>query len=106
MKLNRITKNCDLALRKQEILSLIDRCDMILFSIGRVEVGEGVLKDLILAFYDSPFIDKDNYFETVSDLLDFFYFYQTEFSNLTDEEIINYMRDGFDNLCVVLWKWL
>lgn len=62
MKLNRITKNCDLALRKQEILSLIDRCDMILFSIGRVEVGEGVLKDLILAFYDSSFIDKDNYF--------------------------------------------
>lgn len=29
MKLNRITKNCDLALRKQEILSLIDRHDMI-----------------------------------------------------------------------------
>ena len=62
MKLNRITKNCDLALRKQEILSLIDRCDMILSSIGRVKVGEEVLKDLILAFYDSPFIDKDNYF--------------------------------------------
>lgn len=35
----------------------------------------------------------------MSDLLDIFYFYQTEFSNLTDEEIINYMRDGFDNLC-------
>ena len=72
---------------------------MILSSIGRVKVGEGVLKDLILAFYDSPFIDKDNYFDTVSDLLYIFYFYQTEFSNLTDEEIINYMRDGFDNLC-------
>lgn len=99
MELNRITKNCDLALKKQEILSLIDRRDMILSSIGRVEVGEGILKDLILAFYDSPFIDKDNYFETVSDLLDIFYFYQTEFSNLTDEEIINYMRDSFDNLC-------
>lgn len=54
---------------------------------------------MILAFYDSPFIDKDNYFETVSDLLDIFYFYQTEFSNLTDEKIINYMRDSFDNLC-------
>lgn len=62
MKLNRITKNCDLALRKQEILSLIDRHDMILSSIGRVKVGKGVLKDLILAFYDLPFIDKDNYF--------------------------------------------
>ena len=54
---------------------------------------------MILAFYDSPFIDKDNYFETVSDLLDIFYFYQTEFCNLTDEEISNYMRDSFDNLC-------
>lgn len=47
MKLNRITKNCDLTLRKQEILSLIDRRDMILFSIGRVEVGVCNLKESI-----------------------------------------------------------
>lgn len=47
---------------------------MILSSIGRDEVGEGVLKDLILVFYYPPFIDKDNYFETVSDLFDIFTF--------------------------------
>lgn len=47
MELNRITKNCDLALRKQEILSLIDRRDMILSSIGRVEVGVCNLKESI-----------------------------------------------------------
>ena len=47
MKLNRITKNCDLTLRKQEILSLIDRRDMILSSIGRVEVGVCNLKEAI-----------------------------------------------------------
>ncbi len=47
MKLNRITKNCDLTLRKQEILSLIDRRDMILSSIGRVEVGVCNLKESI-----------------------------------------------------------
>ena len=47
MKLNRITKNCDFALRKQEILSLIDRHDMILYSIGRVKVGVCNLKESI-----------------------------------------------------------
>jgi hypothetical protein len=41
---------------------------------GRVEFGEGILKKLIYAFCDSPFMTQQNYEETISDLQEFLFF--------------------------------
>ena len=50
-------------------------------------------------FYDSSFIDKDNYLESVEELTNIFYKYQQEFYGvLSDEEILIYLKEEFDNI--------
>lgn len=68
--------------------------------MGRIEVGVGILDKIIYEFYDSSYIDQDNYLEILEELSNVFYLYQTEMSHcLTDEQIIKYLRRKFDDEC-------
>ncbi|MDO5519850.1 MAG: DUF6323 family protein [bacterium] len=97
---NQYTKKFGLVLSEQQALQLLtDRKDS-LTEQGRVEFGEGILPKLIYAFCDSPYIYEDNYVDTIGALQDIFYLYKNEaLDELTDDELIEYMREEFNGDC-------
>ncbi|MDO5291753.1 MAG: DUF6323 family protein [bacterium] len=97
---NQYTKKFGLELSKEQALQLLnDRKDS-LKEQARVEFGEGILPKLIYAFCDSPYIYEDNYVEVMGYLQDIFYLYKNEaLDEVTDDELIEYMRDEFNGEC-------
>lgn len=66
----------------------------------RVEMGEGILPKLILAFCDSSFIEGDDYAELLAQLQEVFYLFKNESMDLvSDEELLEFMREQFDEVC-------
>ena len=55
---------------------------------------------LITAFCDSPYMNKQNYSETLERLLEIFYYYKNETDErLSDNELIDYMKTFFNGSC-------
>lgn len=99
VSMNEITKDKNLVLSQKEILMLIENKNNTLKDIGRIEIGKSIIDDLVYTFYDSNYIDSSNYFDTINELVNIFYMYQDKFSeHLTDEEIIEYLRNNFDEM--------
>jgi len=66
----------------------------------RVEFGEGILPRLARLFCDSAFIWQENYADTLGRLQEIFYLYKNESLDLlTDDELLRFMRDAFENEC-------
>ena len=64
---------------------------------GRVEFGGGILKKLILAFCDSPYITQNSYAGILAQLQEIFYYFKNEsLERLTDEELLGAMRRFFN----------
>ncbi|MEG2677073.1 MAG: DUF6323 family protein, partial [Oscillospiraceae bacterium] len=62
-----------------------------------IEFGEGILKKLVYAFCDSPYITQKNFAETLIDLQDAFYYFKNQSDNsITDDELIDYMELAFN----------
>ncbi len=100
LALNEMTSKRNLYLQEKDIVQIIETKNISLKELGRVEVKNNILERIIYEFYDSPYIDQTNYLETILDLTRIFYLYQNELSyRLTDEEIIIYLRDEFNNNC-------
>lgn len=101
LKLNEITIKNNLVLTKKESLYLIKRKNDILKDLGRIELFNCILDKIIYEFYDSPYIDKTNYLETLENLTNVFYNFQKEFDYiLTDDEIIFYLKKCFNSECM------
>lgn len=99
INMNEITKDKNLILSNEKILMLIENKNNTLKDIGRIEVGKSIIDDIVYAFYDSEYIDSDNYFETIYEIINIFYMFQDKFSDyLIDTEIIEYLRNSFDEL--------
>lgn len=97
LDLNEFTSKRDLIFSREMARDLIATRNDILFDLGRIEVGSGILDQIIYEFYDSCYIDKDNYMEVFKELICLFYHYQMEFDNiLSDSQILKYMRDYFE----------
>ena len=59
-----------------------------------------ILPRLILAFCDSPYVCQDNFAETLERLQEIFYLYKNEsMDELSDDELLEYMRDCFNGEC-------
>jgi len=64
---------------------------------GRVEFGPGVLKDIVAAFCDSPYIYQENYEETLAGLQDIFYYFKSEsMEGISDSDLIDSMARIFN----------
>lgn len=86
-----------LMLSEKQIESLVQRRFETLRDTGRIEFGEGVLKKLIYAFCDSPYIHQLNYEQTILELQDAFYYFKNETDDrLSDDELIEYMKETFE----------
>lgn len=89
-----------LILTPEDAVALAERRNEALQSAGRVEFGDPVLSKLALAFSTSPGIDQQNFRETLEELIEIFYLYKTEaMEQLTDDELIHYMKTFFDGSC-------
>ncbi len=94
---NELTARYGLALSEAQMQALVEGRFGALIDTGRVEFGEGVLKKLIYAFCDSPYVIQDNYEETILELQDSFYYYKNESMGLiADDELIGFMKIVFD----------
>lgn len=66
----------------------------------RVEFGTGILPEIIETFCDSPYIQQENYAEVIAELQEIFYLYKNESGdNLTDDELLSFMKEQFDGVC-------
>lgn len=100
LKTNSFTAKYGLELSEEEAELVVRERWNSLKEQQRIEFGEGILPKLIFEFCDSPFINRDNYADTLISLQEIFYLYKNESMDLlTDDELINYMKKAFDGEC-------
>ena len=95
-ELKKINKTYNLNLTNTQIKDLIENKNKTLKEMGLIEVGETILKKIMLTFIDSPYFEKEEYVETIEELTNIFYTYRNEIKQLTDEEIINYLKENYN----------
>ena len=93
-------------MKKKQLAMEIKKCNEITMKYGvtlsdtQIEFGEGILKKLIEAFCDSPYIIQENYEETLEELQDIFYFFKGEaMDQIADDELIEFMKEYFNGEC-------
>lgn len=97
---NELTAPFGLSLSEVQIQSIVERRFGALKDTGRVEFGIGILKMLVTAFCDSPYLSQDNYEDTLLELQDSFYFFKNESEDrIPDDELVTFMRKHFDGIC-------
>ena len=63
-------------------------------------MGEGILPELIRAFYDSPFLSPETYSKTLNALTALFYRGKTAAREaVSDEALLKFLRREFDGPC-------
>ncbi len=94
---NKYTEKYGLKLTDKQIANIIEKKKEVLKQTGRVEFGKSIIDQIIQKFCDSPYLNQENYEETIQDLIEIFYEYKNETKDLiTDEELIEIMKKGFD----------
>ena len=69
-------------------------------SAGRIEFGGGIIRLLAEAFCDSPYVNRQNWEETLHDLLELFYSFKNEtWDAVSDRDLIAFMRQAFNGSC-------
>lgn len=98
-KCNEYTSQYGLILSDNQISNLLERRKDTLMETGRIELREGIIDKLIKEFCDSPYINQENYAQTLYELIDIFYEYKNETMDLiTDDELIGFMKKSFDGI--------
>lgn len=110
-QINKETLQYGLKLSEKDIKTIIETRNVALKSNGRVEFGGGIITKIISTFCDSPYIYQSNYVEIIDDLIEVFYYFKNEtLEELSDDELMDFMKDYFDNKCQgdldVLYKYL
>ncbi len=89
-----------LRLSEADALQIVETRDLALKNLGRVELGLDVVSHLITVFCNSPYINQDDYAVTICELVDIFYYIKNETADeIGDTELIEIMKDCFDNRC-------
>lgn len=89
-----------LSLSKEQARELIAGRNASLKKYRRVEFGKGILDKLIYTFCDSQFIEQAHYAEILEELQDIFYQFKNEsMDRVTDDELLEFMREQFETVC-------
>ena len=87
----------DIVLTKENVLELINNKNSALKEIGRIDITNSILENIILTFTDSSFIDKNNYMYIFLSLTEIFLYYEKIFSKkISSEELLKYLKDEFE----------
>ena len=97
---NTVTKEYGLILRDEDVKELLQTRTETLNKNGRIEFNGGIINKIILSFCDSPYISQYNYTSTINELVEIFYNYKNEtLDSISDDELIEIMKNFFDNYC-------
>lgn len=97
---NSNTHEYGLTLNTDEVKELIQTRTESLNKSGRIEFNGEIITKIILCFCDSPYISQHNYSNTINELVEIFYNYKNEtLDHISDDELIEIMKDYFDNYC-------
>ena len=96
--LNRETAEYGLLLSPDEARALAETRTFELHDVGRVEFGESAVVPLARGFASSPYVTRNNWYETLEELTGIFYRLKSAtFDRIGDAELIGIMRDAFDS---------
>lgn len=99
-KCNDYTTKFGLALNEDDIHELVENRREALERSGRIEFGGGVIQKIIIEFADSPYLNQDNYLETLTGLQESFYYFKNEsFDEIPDDELLHLMKKYYDDDC-------
>ena len=97
---NQYTEKYGLTLTPEDTEILQAEKNQILKKERRVEFGESLLPRIIYTFCDSSYISQDEYVDTLVRLQEIFYLYKNEMQDeITDEELLNFMKEQFETVC-------
>lgn len=100
LECNQKSEKYGLILSEEEANKLILSRKASLAENQRVEFAEGILPKIIYYFCDSQYINQDNYADTLEQLQELFYLYKNEtMDELTDDELLDFMRAQYDEVC-------
>lgn len=100
LETNQFTEKFGLVLSEVDAeLLAAERVD-VLKKEQRIEFGQGILPKIIYAFCDSSYITQGNYSDSLIRLQEIFYMYKNEMlDEITDDELLEFMREQFENVC-------
>ena len=100
METNQYTQRYGLILKPEDAQIRVAERRNTLREQKRVEFGQGILPQLIYEFCDSGYISQSNYVETMVRLQEIFYLYKNEtMDELTDNELVHFMKEQFETVC-------
>lgn len=100
MESNQYTEQYGLTLSAQDAEVLAQERKSTLMEQKRVEFGESILPRIIYEFCDSAFISQSNYVESLVRLQEIFFLYKNEMlDEISDEELLNFMKEQFETVC-------
>lgn len=97
---NQYTEKYGLSLSEEDVKLLAAERQNVLKKERRAEFGESILPKIIYAFCDSGYVSRSNYVETLIRLQEIFFLYKNETADeLTDDELLTFMREQFEDVC-------
>ena len=94
---NDLSARFGLTLSERGVANVAARRRAALRETGRIELGKSAVPAIVDGFCDSPYLQQDEYEETLSGLVEAFYYYKNESGDrLTDDELIRAMRERYD----------
>ncbi|MDD3192595.1 MAG: DUF6323 family protein [Oscillospiraceae bacterium] len=89
-----------LVLTEQQALALAQTRTNALNENKRIELNGGIVDKLILAFCNSPYIEKDTYEDTLHELIRLFYDLKNNtWDTVSDNDLIEFMKHAFNGYC-------
>ena len=99
-KCNEFTTEYGLLLQEEDVKEIIKTRNIALEKSGRIEFNGQIVNKIIMIFCDSPYISQHNYSDTINELVEIFYNYKNEtLDYIGDDELIEIMKEYFDNYC-------
>lgn len=100
LKCNEETSQYGLKLLEQEVGEIINTRNIAIKRNGRIEFNGEVISKIIKSFCDSQYISQCNYGRYINELVEIFYEYKNEtLDYLSDDELIEIMKEKFNNYC-------
>ena len=100
LEVNKYTEQFGLYLTEAEATILVMERKESLRKQERIEFGESILPKLLFSFCDSAYLYQYNYADTMCRLQEMFYEYKNEcMDEVTDDELIQFMRKSFEGEC-------
>ena len=100
METNQATEKFGLVLSEEDARLILGERKEALREQRRVEFGEGIAAKIIYEFCDSDFIDQNNYVDIIVRLQEIFYLFKNEMMDeITDDELLHFMREQFEEIC-------